>query len=231
MHGQTPDAVYTQCFNKARRTASAELLDLLCLRRVGPLKVHQNGVTWQGIRYGQYDLARHLNREVILRIDERDISRVQVYSTDDKLIAIVLSNEKMGWTAGQELKEAIASKKQDGKLHREYVDRRPRLADDLPDRIVRAKAAKAAAIKSEISNPDPPQPNICPIRHPLEDQLPAIQRAVEQGQFRQAVGSDSTPLPSKFIYRQEASSEEHSTPGLSFSQLMAGREPSPGEEF
>jgi transposase len=199
MFDQTADNVYAACLH-TRRTAPEDLLDLLCLKRVGPMKVGRNGVTWQGIRYGQHESALHqlLGKDVILRIDERYAGHVQVYSTNDKLICVAQSNQMLPWNSdAQDLREAIAAKRKDRTVLKTFVQRRPRIAEDLPDRLVRAAAAKAAAMAAENTEPEPSGPNLLPIQHAMTDQLPALQRALEasaKGIQRVAVGAESTQL-------------------------------------
>ncbi len=205
MDGQTPNQVYAANLHRVR-TARVELLDLLCLKKVGPVKVGQNGVTYNGLRYGQHVLAiqRMLGQQVTLRVDERDVTRVQVYAADGRFVCIAQSNDQLPFkTAAQDLRAASAAKRKSRELLKEYKEARPRLADDLPELILQQAAARAAAARAEASTvPPPPGPNISPFRHALEEQLDAVQRASESASSRQAVGAESAPLPGRFLYGQ-----------------------------
>jgi putative transposase len=225
MDGKTPDLVYAECLH-TKRTALAELLDLLCLKRVGPLRVGRNGVTWQGLHYGQFDpsLTRMLGDQVMLRIDEREVNSVQAYTLDDRFICLAPANAKVPFMASaQDLRSAVAAKRKDSKLLNEYIDRRPRIADDLPDRIVHAAAARAKAARSETT--PPPPPNVMPIRHVLEGQLSTIQRAVEGRSNRIAVGAES--MDGRFTYQPRERDPE--VADMSFRELMAARKPTTNE--
>jgi putative transposase len=228
MDGLTPDQVYRANLHTVR-TAQASLLDLLCLRKIGPVKVGQNGVTVDGLQYGQFEpsLQRLLGRQVVLRVDERDVSRVQVYDLDDRFVCLAPSNVAVPFGAGkQELREAMGAKRQAGKLLKDYTEQRPRMADDVPDIMLRQAAERAAAAKA--ANPEPPPgPNIRPVRHTLEEQLDAVQRASEAAQGRRAVGAESVPLPSRLLMHPLPAepASGHGTAEVvapSFRQLMAG---------
>jgi transposase InsO family protein len=188
MDGQTPDAVYRQALPASIRTASAELLDLLLMRRVGPLKVGRNGITYKGLRYGQYQLGHWLDREVYIRVES--VARVQVYTADDKFVCLADCNQAVPANATpQMLRQAIASKRTDSKLRSTYHHRRPRLAEDLPERMVRISAEQAAIAAAD--DPDQPPPALKPIRSPLEASLPALRAALDTHVQRIAVGAES----------------------------------------
>ena len=227
MDGQTPDQVYRANLHTVR-TARSSLLDLLCLKRVGPVKVQQNGVTVDGLRYGQFEpaLQRLLGEQVVLRVDERDVTRVQVYDLADRFVCLAPCNQAVPFNASkQELREALGAKRKSRKLLKEYTEQRPRLADDLPETMLRQAAERAAAARAADPEP-PPGPNVRPIRHALEGQLDAVQRAADAAQGRQAVGAESVPLPSRFAYPLPV--EPAAPRGVadvvapSFRQLMAG---------
>ncbi|MGB7156673.1 MAG: Mu transposase C-terminal domain-containing protein, partial [Tepidisphaeraceae bacterium] len=117
MDDQTPDQVYNANL-ATKRTARRELLDVLCMKRV-PARVHQNGVRWGGLNYGQYEpsLQRLLDTEVFLRVDERDVTRVQVYDPADRFLCIAPANQSVPANASaQLLREAMKEKRRDRKL-------------------------------------------------------------------------------------------------------------------
>lgn len=179
----------------AIKTATAELLDVLCLMPTQPLKVTQNGVTWKGLHYGQYELSSHLGKEVILRVDERDVSRVQVWSIEGKFIAIANANRKLPFNAtAEELREAITEKKKLRRLVADAHQVKPRMADDLPDQILRARAARQREDHATGDLPPAAPPTIQPVRSPIEDQLPALRRAIEGGHFKVAAGAEAMSL-------------------------------------
>lgn len=217
MDGQAPDQVYAECLG-AKRTAPAELLDLLCLEEFGPVKVGQNGVTWNKLKYGKrsLELQRLLGREVMLRVDRQAIGQVHVFDTAGKFVCLAAANEALPFLAdSQALREAMREKRSDAKAMTAYFDTRARMADDLPERILRIAAEKAT--KSQPGGNDVPPPSIQPVRHALEGELPAIRAAVETQQ-KKAVGAESmTPSRERFIYpKQQQPAEEDSTGGERF---------------
>src|SRR4051794_9436299 len=97
-------------------------MDVLMLKPTQPVQVTQNGVTWQGIRYGKYKpaLKQRLGPEVVLRSDDQ-VSRVQVWTTDGKFFCVAQANARIPANATQaQLREAIAEKKRSRRMVREF---------------------------------------------------------------------------------------------------------------
>lgn len=224
MDGKTPDAVFSENL-VSKRTAPQELLDLLCLRRIDrtpngdPLCMRQNGIQYKGLKYGQYHpaLNRLIDRPVVIRVDPRDVSVVRVFTPDDTFICIARANAKIPGNAGAELlREASASKASDRRFVKQFHQRRMRLADDLPDRVIRVARAKAAAAKPAEAGPPP---SIAPVRHPLEDQLPALQRALEAGSNKIAVGAESMSMADLGAQLRDGPDLNEDIPDDSFARL------------
>jgi hypothetical protein len=196
MDGQSPDAVFA-ANSISKRTTTDEVLDQWCLRQPpGSVKVTQNGVIYQGVRYGQHDLLAHLGEQVTLRIDDKDLSHVQVWTLDGKIIARVAANQKMSWNpTSQELRDAIQKKKQARKLVRQWTDSRPRLHEDLPDLMLRARASSIQNSPFTIHHSEPPEaPALVPVRTSIDDQLPALRDALRRSSvqpLRTAVGAEA----------------------------------------
>lgn len=214
MDGKTPDQVYAEHLH-TKITAPAELLDLLCLRRIDRaggkdahgnprlVKIGQNGVTYRGLRYGQHEpaLLERLGEAVILRVDDRDLSRIQVFDSQDRFICIAPANAKVPRNADAGMvRRAIVEKKKHLELQKNYRRERMRLHEELPERLIRAMAQKRAIAAAE-NEPTPPDqsgrgPNLRPLRHPLEAQLDAIRSAAaERGRLKIAVGAESLSAP------------------------------------
>lgn len=228
MDGKSPAVVFEECLS-LKRTAPAELLDVLLLKPTPPLKVHQNGVTWQGLRYGQYEpaLRAMLGREVVLRVNPTEIGRVQVWTPAGKFVCLAPANAKLPADAtAEELRKAVKEKLGERKKVKEYHQVRPRLAEDLPDKILRARVAANAGAKP--ADPDLPPPSLQPVRSPLEGELPRVQRAFEMGNLRQAVGAETSD-PGGFLYGGGAASDdEDAPPSMSFRDMMV--RPEEGDE-
>lgn len=208
MDGRCPATVWSECL-ATKVTCSAELAELLCLKPTQPITVAQNGVTWQGLRYGQFEPSLHsmIKQKVQLRIDPRDISRVTVWSLDGKFICVAPANQKVPKNAdAQVLRTAIAERGRMNKLDREHRRIRPRLSEDLPDAMIRA-AAKRNAENAGSADPTLPPPSLRPVRSPLEEQLPAIQRAFERPRIAVGAESASELLASSYIPQNNDAAE------------------------
>jgi len=78
---------------------------------------------------------------------------------------------------------------------REYHQQRPRLAEELPDLMIRAAAARQ--IKA-MPGDSPEPPPIRPVRSHLESELPKVRRAFEFQPHAVAVGAES--VSARFEY-------------------------------
>lgn len=197
MNGQSPRQIYDSSWNGfAKRTTSEDMLDLLLTRQTKEVVVHRNGVNYLGLNFGQYapERIQWAGKKVYLRIDERDISKVSVWSPDDKFIGYWTANQRIpaNATHGQ-LSSAIAEKRRHRKLVREYHQQRPRLAEDLPDLMIRAAARnqiQPAAL--------PVAPDLKLVRSPIESELPKVRRGKNAAK---GLESDGTPIkPVRFEY-------------------------------
>ena len=206
MDGKSPDQVFAENLS-TERTTTAEAMAFYCLRQTKPTRVTQNGVQYNGLRYGQYDLLEYLGKEVVLRIDDRDLSSLQAWSKEGKFIAIARANARVPVNASaQELREALSQKRQARRSLTSYMEARPRLAEDLPDLLVRAKAAKAQGTSSLGL-----AATMSPLQTRFDDQLPALRRALERDQLRTAVGAESLTSMRGFL-RDDSEAEDRTDP-------------------
>ncbi len=201
----SPDAAFAANLLQ-KRTAPDDLLDLLLVSRVGPLKVGQEGVSHQKVWYGQAELAPRFGEHVFLRINPLDVSDATAWTLDDKLIARVAPNRKLPWlTSRQELREARADQARTRRQLRAGRDARLKIHEDLTDTLLRAKRAQAKPPASPGDSPPPP-PVLVPVRSPLEGQLTALRRAYESP-LKKAVGDglqspgDAADAAPRFIYQ------------------------------
>jgi putative transposase len=189
MDGKSPDQIFAECLTE-KRTATLETLDVLLMKPTRPLKVGRNGVTWKGLRYGQNEPALFplLGKMVQLRVNDRDLSKVSVWGLDGSLLCVANANPRVPANAtSAELRTAIAEKKRHRKTVTEYHRARPHLADDLPDLMARAKIAAA----NPAPDPNAAPPTIVPLNSPVEDQLPALRRAMKIAERPAADGAPS----------------------------------------
>lgn len=192
MDGQSPAHVYQREL-VVKRPVDSRLLDSLTLRRTPPLKVGRNGVTWMKLTWGRVELADRMGEFVCLAIDDRDMQQAQVYTPEGKFLCLAACNERLPFmTSHDELKVAIGESKADRKTRRDYIEKRPRLADSLPDRTYRRRQRQAQPSPlPEDGGACPAPPSFQPVRTPLDDQLPAIRQAMEAVPLRLAAGAES----------------------------------------
>jgi putative transposase len=201
MNGQTPEAVYASSWNGAsRRTTSPEAMDLLLMKQTQPLKVSKNGVRWNGLGYGQnsQELFTLLGKDVYLRVDERDVTNVLIFSTEDQFICVAPANRRLPANASeQQLREAIKEKKQHRKLATEYHDKRLKIHNDLPELMTAAAARQHAEDQQHTTPPTPDGPaSIRPIHSPLTSAqaLKRIAQGMKRPVMRTAVGAEAQSM-------------------------------------
>lgn len=190
MDGKSPSQVWTEQL-QTKRTAAPELIELLLMKPTKPIKVQQNGVTWQGIRYGQFEPALQvmLGKQVVLRIDRRDLSRVSVFTVEGRFVCVAPANKKISANADAEtLREALRETKRARSVMKQYHQVRPRLSEDVTDRMTRAAAMKHRKAGTDRIDPTLPPPSFSPVRSPLEGELESLQKAFKP---RMAVGAES----------------------------------------
>jgi hypothetical protein len=145
MGGKTPAQVYEETLIE-KRTATAEMLDFFCLRVTPLVKVSRNGVRFGGecYRLEVEDQIQWQGKEVILRIDDADLGVVQVWSTDGRYIGLATHNRRIAFNS-EEYRAAQRELARRDRGVKDYLRIRPKLMDDLPDVIVRQRAAKLRA--------------------------------------------------------------------------------------
>lgn len=211
MDGQSPDAVFAATL-AARRTLPRALLEFATFQRVGPVMVRQNGVTWQGLSFGQFDqqLARLIGKKVRLALDDRDLSRVYVLDLDGRLITQAPQNQRVPFGVtldNRALRDGIAEKKRLRRSLSQYQADRPRMSLDVPDLAIRAarnRAKPAAALRATGTDNAAPMQIV---RTPFDDQLTAIQRAAEPA-LRIAPETTNAAVPGGFRYHSPAPESE-----------------------
>jgi hypothetical protein len=194
MHGRTPDRVYGEQM-PAVRTVPEEMLDFALLPRFCPRKknrdgshtdgllVGKHGVTFEGLHFGAFnaEVQKLQGKRVMLAVDTADLSRVLVLDLQGRLICQATQNRKLGWNAAKEdLTAAVKEKKQLRQTLKQYREQRPRMADDMAQLTQRAARRRAEREQAAMAaDPLPPAP-VRPHRTTLDDQFPAIQRAMQK---------------------------------------------------
>jgi len=187
---------------KAKRTAPANLLEILFQRRIGPVKVGQNGVTYKHLNFGQRELGNLIGQQVYLRVDDRDLSTLSIWSGDDKFLSHASANRRLPKNASHELlREAITEKRRDSRALRASAEPRLRFHVDLVERMHRGVALRNESQGHAAPPTDPT--TFIPVRSDMEGQLNAYQEAREST-LRMAAGAESLSLESlESAYRRD----------------------------
>jgi hypothetical protein len=137
-----------------------------------------------------------------LRVDDRDLSKVSVWSEEDKFLCVACSNRKLPADANRELlREAMADKRRASKMLRGVREARLKIAEDLPD-LMRAAAAARNQVGQSVTPPPPPQGlTSIPIRSAMERELESVRNA-QKIPLRKAVGDD-TAAAGSFQYASQ----------------------------
>ncbi|MCL2640793.1 MAG: Mu transposase C-terminal domain-containing protein [Phycisphaerales bacterium] len=189
-----------------KRTVTADLLELLMQRRIGPVKVGKNGVSYKGLRFGQFQLGQLLHQKVFIRVDDRDLSKVSVWMLEGKFVCEARINGRLSVKADHgDLRRGIAEKKHHSKILKGAHEAKLRIAEDLVDRVNRAAVARAEAAQQRPQpRPEPPFHSIRPIRSDLESQLEAVEAGRQSLPLRRAVGAELMSLEDQEkIYARE----------------------------
>ncbi len=195
LQGQTPDACWRESLNiHGKRVVQQSALDLLLLKQTRPVKVGQNGVEYQGIRYGQYEPWRPqwLGKEVYLLIDQRDVSRVLVWSTEGAAIGWASANQRLPHGAKDQAarKEAQKMKARAKRTAKEFFATGPRRHEDIPTLMAQVDVRNRAEAEAAELGPDGPgSPSLIPVRTPLDEQINVFRRQEERSVLRKAVGA------------------------------------------
>jgi hypothetical protein len=173
-HGDGMDGVPAEVWKAnlvTKRTAPADVLELLLWPRFGPLTIGRNGVCHKGLWYGQSDLIGRQGEKVYVRVNPEDLSSVRVYDLAGKIICVANANRRVpAITRDEDLRAAIAEKKRISRTLREAARQGPRMYHDLTDLTIEAAMARNAAA----GKPDPQTsaPAVLkPIRSAHEEEL------------------------------------------------------------
>jgi putative transposase len=195
MNGRSPDQVYAaEWGDHAKRTTTEEMLWFLTMWQSKPVDCGQNGVLYQGIRYGANNpsLWKHKGTKVTLRADPARVNEVIVCDLAGRPICIAQANSRLPVKAtAEELKAAQRANARDKKAVKDYHGARPRMALDLVDRTILARAEENKRQAAENPQPTPTPPAIQPVRSPFEPDIAALRRAFDDEPLRMAVGAES----------------------------------------
>ncbi len=186
--GLAPDQIF-QRERGAIRTAPAAALKLCLMRHSQLLKVRMGGIEFMKHRYNNPELIRYRGESVYVRYDDRDMSRIEVFSRNDEWLMtaeLVTALPALGATSDQ-MREANSLRKRELEIARELgqVGILENPLSPLDQLTIRAERAADQV-------PDPTRPNLLePVRipMPLKKAVGQIGSFEDQEERRQQVQS------------------------------------------
>jgi|GEM_PF-4271073 len=177
-YGLSPNQIMEQFRGPIRRVDDS-LLDLLCCRTVGPVKVHRDGIRYKHVLYGQKDEAiwKLQGREVWLRIDPDRVDRVTVCQEDGRPICYA-HNTRLSGATQEDLREAMRAKARYRKQMKAYMPARDFLLETPTTQILQAKRRHAMAREAEQRKqlPEPETPPVTLVRPDLVKDAKRLER-------------------------------------------------------
>jgi len=195
MDGQCPAEVFAS--RPSRRVLADGVLDLLAQVWSGEVVVGKNGVTLNGVRYGQYcsELLLAQGRKVRLAYDPDDLRSVEVYDAGTwEHLCRAEQNQLVAYGAAvddQSLREAMRRQRQARKAVKDWVDHSLTANMDLVGLAIRAKADEVAEGKKRAAAvAAAAQPTLRPVATPLDGQVGEIERQRAVKAVRRASGAE-----------------------------------------
>lgn len=196
LDGQNPEHTYADSWNDtSKRTAAPELLEILLQKVTRPMTVARNGVKFMGLVYSMpidHWIAWQ-GKEVYLRVDERCVNHVTVWSPEDRFICAAESADKIPANATEEiLRAAIRERATRIRAVKTYYQKGRQSGESIADIATRAALEQKRTADSSQTAPDSEggPAAIRPVRSDIELQLPQIRRQVSL--LRPAVGMEGT---------------------------------------
>lgn len=190
----TPQEAWDNTLER-KRVMLDGVLELHMQRKIGPLKVHRNGVSYKGVNYGQFEINRLFGREVYIRVNDDDLTRVSVWTLEDEFVGFAPANRKIPMESNSELhRAAMAEKRRVSRVMRDAGEARLHIHEDLTETMLRVAQDRAAANRAAANGPRRDPPISTAVRSPLESQLERYEKALEARPMRQAVGAETIDL-------------------------------------
>lgn len=171
MGGKTPYEVYTSNFAKPVRVVKNEdVLNLLFQRTSRPIKVGRNGIKVPAIGYwfDSDTLIEYIGKEVFARYNSEDVSKVYVYTVDDRFICTAYCNElsELGTPASIDLIR---------EYNRRRKERKEKLKEFIPGKdhytIQEYLASREESYKEFNANKEDSMIQLIPIKHKHMDEI------------------------------------------------------------
>ena len=165
MHGKTPNQVWDRESGiEADGQSGIVRFALAAVHR--PVKVRSMAFATKDL-FWQYDMGHLWGEEVILRVDDADLSRVSVWTLDGKFACAWRG--RTGWF--RPTRSGIAERGDQGTraLRKRYATppARLRIHEDIPETMFRLQQERTLPVGEASRPPTPtPTPTIVPIRSP-----------------------------------------------------------------
>jgi transposase InsO family protein len=182
MEGLSPAEAFQRFDPVAKAVASKDVIDVLFMRQVGPVKVTQHGVRHNKIDYGWGDpaLFRMQGQEVLLRADSTDASYVLVCDLQGKPLVKAFNSRALSAGLTQDdVAEGMKAKNRTKRLVKEIQEGGLRPATrDVLDAALKAKweSAPPAAIAAATGTDDVAPRNLRPVGGELTEAVAAMSR-------------------------------------------------------
>jgi len=181
MEGLSPRQAMRQFFTEEPRAVIPELLELMCCRMHGPVKVTRDGVRYKGITYGKFDHAvwRIQGKQVYVAVDPVEAGFVTLCNEDGAAICRAYADRNRGVTR-EEVRDAIAFQRRCEKVAKQYPRSRDYLIKTRPGQIANRQklAAKARQIPDDQLPTPPKRERIKVVRPDLAASAARVKRAV-----------------------------------------------------
>lgn len=227
MNGQCPAAVWEECLD-AKRTVAPEILSFACMPRYGPYRFNKEGITHKGVSYGGFDqqLQKLFGQQVLLAEISGDANRVMILEISGRRIGEAKANRKLPHGANKEdLAAAIKEKRQLRKTMKAYIEKRPRMSEDIPALAERAALERARKARGTGA---PPVTDPAPVRMhrtAFDDQLPDLKQVFNQERpERIAVGAESLSFSALNTGGDDDAGEPRMDPLSALRYLRTGEE-------
>jgi len=178
------------------RKAPAESLHLLLQIR-GKYRVGKNGVgvrvAGTTVRYGR-DLATlpaFKGRDVLVAVDEHDIDRAMIFTTDRQLIGVAAKNQRVSpcGASAEEYRDAIRNRRRAIGDQKRAI-RSGATAMKTAEQLVREQQAKALREHRDDGPPPTPNASMKPVQTGFDLVQNQVERELEQCRLRKAAGAE-----------------------------------------
>jgi len=183
MNGLTPNLVMEQYRGTIRRV-SAEVLDFVCSRIVGPKTVGRDGIQHQGILYGNYDvrLIQYQGRKVMLRMRPDQADTVIVCDLEGRPL-LEVTNHILDGLNQTDVKKAAELRRREVRDRRRFIESSRTKIESLAETARRLKAQESvrseAALRQHLA--PPPAPAVTLVGADLEKEVKAMGRRRRSG--------------------------------------------------